>query len=382
MPFQRLVLVVLFLIVCSTSSFAQSKEKKFALKDSLDGKLDASDFLIDANGFIPMPQIITEPSLGYFGLVFAPIFIHPNKYAKKTDGYVPPNITVGFAGVTANKTWIVGGMRIAHLPQYGLKYRFGTAYTSANVDFYRDVPLVGEKSFSFNFKAIPVFGSLTKKIGNTQWYAGVEYLFLVNEVRPEFDMTDPPDFLEKYDPEHMMSSPGILVEYDGRDNIFTPNTGTLFSNDYRINASWTGSDYNFQNYSFNLQQYFQMNDRWVNAFHLDGKVIWGDAPFYVLPMINMRGVPRSRYQGRQAYLLETEQRYDFTMRWSAVVFGGVAKAFGGTYSFEEAPWVYSYGSGFRYLIARKFGLRMGIDLALSNDDFGYYITFGSAWPKS
>jgi hypothetical protein len=37
------------------------------------------------------------------------------------------------------------------------------------------------------------------------------------------------------------------------------------------------------------------------------------------------------------------------------------------------------GTGYRYLIARKFGLRMGMDVAFSSDDWGYYIIFGSNW---
>ncbi|EMQ94666.1 glyceraldehyde 3-phosphate dehydrogenase [Xanthomarina gelatinilytica] len=41
--------------------------------------------------------------------------------------------------------------------------------------------------------------------------------------------------------------------------------------------------------------------------------------------------------------------------------------------------MYNYGTGFRYLIARKFKIRMGIDVVWPNHDFGYYIVFGCAW---
>lgn len=369
-----------FVLLGSASSALAQSEKKNILKDTLDGKLDASRFLIEANGFIPMPQIITEPSLGYFGLVFAPIFIHPNKYAKKGE-YVPPNITLGFVGYTANNSWMIGGMRIAHLPQYGLKYRIGAGYTSLNLDFYREIPQLGEREFEFNFKSIPVFGSLIKRIGDSDVFAGIEYLFLSNDVRPEFGLDNLPDFVKEHHLKSIISSPGLVIEIDKRDNVFTPNKGLYFSTDFRVNASWTGSDFEYQNYGFNLQQFFQLSDNWVSGFRLEGKMIFGDAPFFVKPNINLRGVPRSRYQGDEAYVLETEQRYDFTYRWSAVGFTGVAKAIPGQQEFSEAKWVYNYGVGFRYLVARMFGLRMGIDLAASNDDFGYYIVFGSAWPK-
>lgn len=371
---------ILILSFCLAYSACAQSDKKNILKDTLDGKLDASRFLIEANGFIPLPQIITEPSLGYFGLVFAPVFISPNKHAKKGE-YVPPNITVGLAGYTANKTWLTGIMRNAHLPQYGLKYKIGAAYSSLNADFYREVPGEGEQKFPFNFKLVPIFGSLIKQIGQSNFYAGLEYLYMYNKITPEFDFTAPPDFMGDESLTSVISSPGILIEYDKRDNVFTPNEGIYFSTDYRVNAGWTGSDFDYESYTFNLLQFYQLHDNWVSGFRAEGKMVFGDAPFFVLPSINMRGVPRSRYQGQQAYVLETEQRYDFTMRWSAVAFTGVAKAIPEGVNFEDARWVYNYGAGFRYLLARMFGLRMGIDLAASNEDFGYYIVFGSSWPK-
>ena len=52
---------------CCIVLFRPVKEKHVSLKDSVDGKLDLSDYIIDANGFIPIPLIITEPALGGFG---------------------------------------------------------------------------------------------------------------------------------------------------------------------------------------------------------------------------------------------------------------------------------------------------------------------------
>jgi hypothetical protein len=37
------------------------------------------------------------------------------------------------------------------------------------------------------------------------------------------------------------------------------------------------------------------------------------------------------------------------------------------------------GGGFRYLIARAFGMRAGVDVAYGEDGFAFYITTGSAW---
>ena len=63
----RYLLSVAITLVCSFSVLSQSNKKHLSLKDSIDGKLDLSDYIIDANGFVPVPMIIREPALGGFG---------------------------------------------------------------------------------------------------------------------------------------------------------------------------------------------------------------------------------------------------------------------------------------------------------------------------
>ena len=61
--------------------------------------------------------------------------------------------------------------------------------------------------------------------------------------------------------------------------------------------------------------------------------------------------------------------------------GGAGKAFDTWNKFDEANLVGSGGAGFRYLLARKFKLRVGIDVARGPDTWAYYIVFGSNWLK-
>jgi hypothetical protein len=96
------------------------------------------------------------------------------------------------------------------------------------------------------------------------------------------------------------------------------------------------------------------------------------------PFIYSRGIAAMRYQGDFIGLIETEQQFSFTTRWSVVAFVGT----GLTYSFENETFnsdaIWNFGGGFRYLIARRLGLRIGIDLAKSPDNWGIYINYGSA----
>jgi len=58
------------------------------------------------------------------------------------------------------------------------------------------------------------------------------------------------------------------------------------------------------------------------------------------------------------------------------VFGNDFESFN---DFSNGKSVTTAGTGFRYLIARKFGTNMGMDFGWSQDDFAFYFVFGTAW---
>ena len=109
--------------------------------------------------------------------------------------------------------------------------------------------------------------------------------------------------------------------------------------------------------------------------------MFDNPPFYLIPYISLRGVPVMRYQGKATLVTEGELRWDFLRRWSIMGYGGVAKAFDDWSEIGDAKLVYSVGSGFRYLLARSFKLRLGIDVARGPEEWAYYIVFGSNWLK-
>ncbi len=137
------------LILLSLSNL-QAQKKKLSLKDSLDGKIDLSSYIIDAHGFVPVPSIITEPALGNFGGLIAPLFINKHKpYIDTIKGKavftpVSPDITGGAAMYTANNSWALGVGRMGTITKWGLKYKAISGYANLNLDFYKQFPIVGE----------------------------------------------------------------------------------------------------------------------------------------------------------------------------------------------------------------------------------------------
>lgn len=380
------ILLTFIIFVCA-NTFAQQPKMHISSKDSLDGAFDISDYIIYAHGFVPVPIIITEPAVGGFGGGLVPIFINPKKpYTDSIKGKqvitsVPPDITGAAAMYTVNNTWGLAAFRSGTFIKSRIKYLAAAGYFNVNMSFYRTLPSVGEKEFAFNLKTVPAVLQATKRIGFSHWYAGLKYLFLKTDVNYTGDRLLPPDFAKPIEYSSIVSQLGGVIELDNRDNIFTPNNGMKVHFDAIRSDNIFGSDYDFWHLNYYMYAYKKISQKLVGGWRVDGQQSFGDQPFYVKPFIDMRGVPAVRYQGNADILTELEARWDFYKRWSIMLYGGTGKAFDEWKDFGSSLLIYSYGTGFRYFIARKLKLRVGVDVAFSNSDWAYYIVFGSNWLK-
>jgi hypothetical protein len=62
-----------------------------------------------------------------------------------------------------------------------------------------------------------------------------------------------------------------------------------------------------------------------------------------------------------------------------VGFAGTGEARSSLAGSERSENLTAGGAGFRYLIARRYGMQMGIDVADGPDDTVLYVVFGNAW---
>jgi hypothetical protein len=368
-------------ILLGTQVHAQKKEKhRISLRDSTDHAFDLSDALIDAHGFVPVPTLVTEPALGGIGGALGVVFLQKKKLppGRTTKQYVPPDITMGMGMYTANNSWAAGGGRMGTIMKWNLRYRIFACYADVNMNMYKTLPVVGEQKFDFNFRMVPVYAQLSKPLGQSNFFATLGYAYLYSQVKLNND-GQLPSFVTDKEVKNTVSMLAPSMEYDNRDNYFTPNKGTRVQAQLNWGAQWMGSDYDFERLAVNALQYVKFSSWWVSGFRFEYRQMFGDVPFYLNPYVDLRGVPTARYQNTIASVLETEQRIRVYKRWSGIAFGGLGKAFADFDSFGDATLVYNYGGGFRYLVARKFGLHMGADVGFGPEDWGFYIVFGSSW---
>ena len=359
---------------------AWSQDKKTTYKDTLDNKLDLSDYVINMHGFVPYPVIISEPALGNFGGALALVFISPKKSIEGDEKFHFPDITAGAGMYTLNNSWAAGAFRQGSFPSLGLRYQVALAYADVNMNFYRTLPVLGEKEFLLNLTPIFVMIDASKNILKNKYFLGLRYQF--SNMKVSYDPGGKIDSvfdINEFDKN--LGSLGLYGEFDSRNSIFTPDKGFRIKTTYNLCRSFTGSDFDTDRLEIYANAFFKPTKRLVSGFRAEWLAVGDDAPFYYYPYLIMRGIPAMRYQGKQTLVIETEQRYDLNLRWSLVGFVGAGKAISGSGNIGDDEWHAAGGAGFRYLVARLFKLRMGVDIAAGPDQLAYYIVFGHYWNR-
>ena len=87
------------------------------------------------------------------------------------------------------------------------------------------------------------------------------------------------------------------------------------------------------------------------------------------------------FTGTSERSIDAELRWQFWRRFSAVAFGGFGAAWNDFLRFKSVATVPTGGVGFRYEIARKYGIHMGLDVAFGPDNAAVYVQLGSAWAR-
>jgi len=381
---RKLIQRMVFIFIMCFFSFQTISGQKthITTKDSLDGAFDLSDYIIYAHGFIVVPTVITEPALGGIGGAIVPVFLKKHAPVIDENGkkrIVNPDITGAIGMYTENKSWMVGGFRSGSLIKSRILYRVMAGYGDMNLSFYaNNLPSGNDQEFKLNFKSTIFYTQWLKQFNNPKWSAGPQYLFLNSKIKlPDLDL--PPPFVDPKDIKSTISQLGGAIQFDGRDNIFTPDKGIRLQSDFFWSDDAIGSDYDAWRLNLSAIGYYPIAKKLIGGLRVEGEQAFGSPPFYLLPGINLRGIPAARYQGKTSIVTEAELRWDVYKRWSLMGYGGLASAFNDWDKAFAKPVVYSYGTGFRYLLARKFKLRMGVDVAKGPEDWAYYIVFGSNW---
>ena len=372
---QIIIVIIIGLSINPVIIYSQNKQKAFI--DTIDNAFDVSYFLNDLHGFLPVISPITEPAVGY-GASAAGIFFIPKKKSNDKK-FKMPDITGVAGGLTENGTWFAGGGYVGFWNDDRIRYRGVFGYGDIKLTYYGTADRIG-KDFSakFNMKSYFLLQQALFRIGDSRFLLGGKYqlsktkISLINDI--DLPEIDPLDF------DMTNSGVGFIAEYENFNNLFSPTKGLRVNLTYDQYLEFIGSDRDFGRLLL-FANYYQpvVKNRWIAGFRHESQMSTGDAPFYMQPFISLRGVPAMRYQGKMTTLLETEQEFMLTKRWSVVGFGGYGVAFNSFDEFGNGSSAWNAGTGFRYLIARLFGLKMGMDIARGPEQWAMYVVVGTSW---
>ena len=345
--------------------------------DPYDGRFDFTAGGEDGGvaGFVPLGIPGNDPTLGP-NLLLAAVYFHaPDPDAEPIAGS-PPTMTFGGVGLTENESWALAGGHSAVWNEGRIRYLGGLGTASINLDYYG--PDAGNGSgvpLAFTIDGAVLVQQAQFRLGSSNFFVGGRYTFLSTEVI--FDIEQDEDLSLGTSDDAGVT---VFINYDTRDNTFTPNKGTKASVGISSFSDSLGGDYSYKKFDVSGIQYWQLFDERMSLglrteYHHTGD----GAPFYALPWVSLRGIPALRYQGSHAVTLEIEPRWKIDERWSVLGFTGIGRASAHFDDLSDSVAAYNYGVGFRYLLARRLGLAGGIDIARGPEETVVYLTFGNAW---
>lgn len=376
----RSVLSLLAILLATAAAAEEPTSLRPSLfRDPEDGAIDLSGWLATKTGVLPLVAPITEPAVGFGGAVALVHFSGGGLAGAlkappgPTGRPVPPNIAAVGGGLTENGTWAAFVGYIGHFGEDRWRYKGALARISPTLDYYGS----DARAYAFNMDGWAVYQELGRRLGKSDLFAGLQLAYVDSTVsfdlpqlppeipRPEFDMTE--------------SGLGPFVELDTRNNNLTPSSGFNVKASAMFLGSYLGGDNDFERYTGTARFYWDPKPRFVLAARLQAQGVSGNAPFYALPFVFLRGIPVMRYQGDTAASVDGEVRWNVWKRWWVVAFAGAGWTDDAPGLSKEGESVNAGGVGFRYLLARRLGLQAGIDVAKGPEEYAIYVVAGSSF---
>jgi len=328
-------------------------------------------------GFVGLPIPIANPTLQQgLALVGAALY-HLGEDA-------PASLTGVGAMYTSTESWGYGLVQKIYTSHDRWRITAGAIRFKLNLRFYGIGENAGAKDshvpFTLDGKA---YGAEVLHALGKNTYLGLGYIFFSNttiftsnENLPEipfFDLT-------------FNQSVALLTlpfQWDTRDNILNPKRGNYLKLTATFSDEAIGSDFTYQQYRFGFSHYAHLNDRMILAVRGTACDTQNRAPFYRLCTLGsgdgLRGFPVEVYWRRSSAAAVAEWRWSFAGRWGVIAFAGTGATGRGITELNLDNLVPSYGVGIRFMMAKDYGVNIGLDYGRSNDRDAIYFRVGEAF---
>jgi hypothetical protein len=176
---------------------------------------------------------------------------------------------------------------------------------------------------------------------------------------------------------------GLLLNYDSRDNPFSPTRGSFYQATLMNYNRRLGGNHDFWLYTFDARKFFALRAEEVLAVQGYFSFVSGDAPFQMLPRLGgsarMRGFYEGRFRDKQLLVMQSEYRRPIVWRFGMAVFLGLGSVSG---SFDEIALKrlkVAYGIGIRFAITPEERVFARLDFGKAAGTHGFYIQVNEAF---
>ncbi|WP_421775012.1 BamA/TamA family outer membrane protein [Gracilimonas sp.] len=253
-------------------------------------------------------------------------------------------------------------------------------YTYKYYGIGNNTPDSNEETYRVNFPRVQV-NALHKVSRNI--YAGLSYWF------DQYDITNIKSggLLDTNNPTGTAggthSGIGITTVYDTRDNIFYSRSGSYLELQGLIDRSWTGSDYDFFQLSFDARTFHTNSFNHTLGVNFVSKFTGGNVPFQKLALLGgpkqMRGYLEGRFRDKKYLTAQTEYRIPVYKRFSAVAFASVGNVAPELSEFPFTDLKWTVGPGLRYMIDENRKVNIRLDAGFGLGVSGFVLTIGEAF---
>jgi len=322
---------------------------------------------------VPVPIPISNPTIGT-GLAVALLYLHPQK-SRKPDS---PTTTTGLFGMyTDSRSWAVGAIHDGFYRDDRIRFRVPAFYGDFNLDFYgigNDSPLK-DNPVEYNAAASGLIPRLLFRLPWNNWFLGGQYALL--KIDTKFKSSDSLLNASGIDSQDQTAGLGLVSVYDSRNSNFWPSKGSWLDLTATQYGEYVGGDFSYFKLITKWAQYFPVTDTITLVYRLDGEDVEGEAPFWALSRVRLRGYAGGQLLDKVAVTAQAEVRWDFYRRWTALAFGGGGRVAGSVGDLGSSPTNWAGGGGIRYMLIEKQKLSVGLDLAYAeNGTFSVYFQVG------
>jgi hypothetical protein len=371
---KRLLPLVLLLLMCvARPSVGSEIAEEF---QELERDIAESQNLVkEGPRFVPVPIPISNPTVGT-GLAVAGLYLHPQR---EEDPTLPTSISGVHTMYTDTQSWTIGVFHEGFYSQDAYRVRGLLGYGELNLKFYGigNDSILRDRPVEYEARTTIFSPRLLFRLPVKNWFVGARYLYL--EIDNTFDPSNLLPGLPEIEITTKTAGLGLVGVYDSRNNNLWPTAGSWFEFTATDYGEYVGGDFDYRKYILKFSQYHQVVDKITFAYRLDGQFIGGDAPFYDLASLKLRGFPYGRYADKNALSVQGELRWNFKERWTALVFGGGGRIAEEINDLGSAPTNSAGGVGIRYMIAREKKLNIGVDITYGDGEYGFYVQIGDAF---